>query len=97
MIGAILLGAVLSLNGDWSARFWPTPALGPVRELVAIPGSAQSIPGKVPGCIELDLAAAGLVPDLLFSTNSNFNKCFFHIILCNISSIFFCCKYCCFL
>ena len=70
MIGAILLGAALSLNGDWSARFWPTPTLGPVRELVAIPGSAQSIPGKVPGCIELDLAAAGLVPDLLFSTNS---------------------------
>ena len=73
MIGALLLGAVVStlpLDGEWSARCWPTPTEGSVRELTQVPSTAESLPAKVPGCIELDLEAAGRISDLHFGTNS---------------------------
>ena len=73
MIGALLLGTVvstLSLDGDWTARCWQTPESGSVRELSCVPDDAETLAAKVPGSIELDLAAAGRIPDLLVSTNS---------------------------
>lgn len=73
MIGALLFGVVVStlpLDGEWSACCWPTPAEGSVRDLAQIPDMVESLPTKVPGCIELDLAAAGRIPDLTVSTNS---------------------------
>ena len=62
MIGALLFGVVVStlpLDGEWSACCWPTPAEGSVRDLAQIPDMVESLPAKVPGCIELDLVAAG--------------------------------------
>ena len=73
MIGIALLGVVVStlpLDGEWTARCWPTPTEGAVRDLTQIPAVAESMPATVPGSIELDLAAAGRIPDLLVSTNS---------------------------
>lgn len=70
---ALLFATLLSstpLDGEWTASFWPTPDTGAVRTLSAVPPSAETISARVPGCVELDLARAGLVPDLLVSTNS---------------------------
>ena len=73
MINTLLLIAAVttsvSLDGIWSAKYWKTPPRGSVREISAIPGEAKTIAGTVPGCVELDLEAAKLIPNLLVSTN----------------------------
>ena len=65
----LLAAAVLSLNGNWSLQGWPTPARGSVRSLSDMPAAEVSVPAKVPGCYELDLCAAGLLPDLFRANN----------------------------
>ena len=73
MINTLLLIAAVTtsvpLDGIWSAKYWKTPPRGSVREISAIPGEAKTIAGTVPGCVELDLEAAKLIPNLLVSTN----------------------------
>ena len=51
----------ISLNGDWRLEFFPQPAGGAVRDLpVGLP--TESVAAQVPGCCELDLSRAGLLP-----------------------------------
>ena len=59
----------LSLNGDWELRGWPTPVRGSVRTLAAVPTPEIVVPAHVPGCFELDLCAAGLLPNLFYANN----------------------------
>lgn len=59
----------ISLNGKWSLHFWPQPEI-PVRS----PGEMnnvtyKTIPANVPGNIELDLLAAGLIKDPMIGNN----------------------------
>jgi beta-mannosidase len=54
---------VTDLNGKWTLHFWKQPA-----EAVRTPDDMQhvtfqTIPAEVPGNVELDLLAAGLIPD----------------------------------
>ena len=60
---------MLSLNGNWELKGWPTPARGSVRTLEDVPAAETFVPAKVPGCYELDLCAAGLLPDLFKANN----------------------------
>ncbi|MBR0503891.1 MAG: glycoside hydrolase family 2, partial [Kiritimatiellae bacterium] len=59
----------VSLNGAWQLKGWPTPDRGSVRTLEEVPAETISIPATVPGCYELDLCAAGLLPNLFYSNN----------------------------
>jgi len=65
----LLLATVVSLNGSWSLKGWPTPDRGSVRTLEEVPAAEVSVPAKVPGCYELDLCAAGLLPNLFYANN----------------------------
>ena len=65
----LLATSLLSLNGDWQLKGWPTPDQGSVRTLEEIPAEAMSVPAKVPGCYELDLCAAGKLPNLFYANN----------------------------
>ncbi len=69
IVNALLAAAVLSLNGDWNLKGWPTPDRGSVRTLEKIPADALTLAAKVPGCYELDLCAAGLLPNLFYANN----------------------------
>ena len=65
--------ATTTLNGPWTLRFWPqpdTPVTTPdaVRAISAT-ASAKTIPATVPGNVELDLQAAGLVRDPMLGAN----------------------------
>ena len=51
----------VSLDGDWRLAFFPQPASGPVRGLSSVP-ACGTVAAEVPGCCELDLARAGLLP-----------------------------------
>ena len=65
----VLATAIVSLNGNWNLKGWPTPGRGAVRTLEEVPAAEVSVPAKVPGCYELDLCAAGLLPDLFYANN----------------------------
>ena len=65
----MIAAAILSLNGEWQLKGWPTPDRGSIRTLDEVPAETISIPAKVPGCYELDLCAAGLLPDLFYANN----------------------------
>ena len=60
---------VVPLNGNWNLKGWPTPDRGSVRALGEVPEVAVSVPAVVPGCYELDLCSAGLLPDLFYANN----------------------------
>ena len=64
-----VLATVVSLNGNWNLKGWPTPVRGSVRTLEEVPAAEISVPAKVPGCYELDLCAAGLLPNLFYANN----------------------------
>ena len=62
-------GNPISLNGQWTLHFWPqpeTPATTPdaMRNM-----SYNTIPAKVPGNVELDLLAAGLIKNPMIGAN----------------------------
>ena len=61
--------ASISLNGAWRLKGWSTPDRGSVRTLEEVPAETISVPAKVPGCYELDLCTAGLLPDLFYANN----------------------------
>jgi beta-mannosidase len=65
----MIAAAVVSLNGEWQLQGWPTPDRGSVRTLEEVPAETISVPAKVPGCYELDLCAAGMLPDLFYANN----------------------------
>ena len=70
MSGLVMVAAaVVALNGNWNLKGWPTPGRGAVRTLEEVPAAEVSVPAKVPGCYELDLCAAGLLPDLFYANN----------------------------
>jgi len=60
----------ISLNGQWTLRFWPQPD-APVRtpDAARAIASAKTIPATVPGNVELDLLAAGLIRDPMLGSN----------------------------
>ena len=65
----MIAAAILSLNGEWELKGWPTPDRGSIRTLEEVPAETISVPAKVPGCYELDLCAAGMLPDLFYANN----------------------------
>ena len=59
----------LSLDGEWTLEAFPQPLDGAVRSVpVGVP--TQTFKATVPGCCEMELAKAGLLPDPMFSTNA---------------------------
>jgi len=59
----------ISLDGRWTLRFWPQP-----ETPVTAPGAlasvkSRTIPATVPGNVELDLLAAGLIRDPMIGAN----------------------------
>ena len=69
LLPVLAAAAVVPLDGEWQLKGWPTPDRGSVRTLGEVPAEAISIPAKVPGCYELDLCAAGILPDLFYANN----------------------------
>ena len=64
-------GGAVSLNGRWTLQFWPQPDT-PVTTPDALGGvasSSKTIPATVPGNVELDLLAAGLIRDPMIGSN----------------------------
>jgi beta-mannosidase len=58
-----------SLNGRWELSFWEQPET-PARTPEAMRRMARkTIPARVPGNVELDLLAAGLIPDPMAGGN----------------------------
>ena len=60
----------VSLNGPWTLHFWPqpdTPVTSP--DAMRALASARTIPATVPGNVELDLLAAGLIRDPMIGAN----------------------------
>lgn len=61
----------VNLNGDWQLSYWQQPA-----EAVTSPAdmnkvNVKTIPAKVPGNVEIDLLAAGLIKDPMIGDNVN--------------------------
>ena len=74
MVACVAMGGtagerIVSLNGAWQLKGWPTPDRGSVRTLADVPKATVSVPATVPGCYELDLCAAGLLPNLFYANN----------------------------
>ena len=62
-------GNQVSLNGQWTLHFWAQPET-PVTTPDALRGvTCQTIPATVPGNVELDLLAAGLINDPMVGDN----------------------------
>lgn len=62
-----LFGAGVSLDGDWQLSFWPQP-----EKKITNPADAKpeaTIKAKVPGNVELDMLAAGLIKDPMKGDN----------------------------
>ncbi|MDR2041899.1 MAG: glycoside hydrolase family 2 [Tannerella sp.] len=62
-------GQSVSLNGTWDLSFWEQPAV-PLRSPEALQQTEhRTIPATVPGNVELDLLAAGLIHDPMIGSN----------------------------
>ncbi|MDR1675641.1 MAG: glycoside hydrolase family 2, partial [Tannerella sp.] len=62
-------GQSVSLNGTWDLSFWEQPAV-PVRSPEALQQTERrTISATVPGNVELDLLAAGLIRDPMIGSN----------------------------
>ena len=59
----------LSLDGEWTLEAFPQPLDGAVRS-VPVGVATQTFAATVPGCCEMELVKAGLLPDPMFSTNA---------------------------
>ena len=60
----------ISLNGKWNLSFWKQPVTGAVITPEGIAAlKVQTIPATVPGNVEIDLEAAGIIPDPLKGMN----------------------------
>lgn len=54
--------AITSLDGEWRLEYFPQPADGAIRSL-PLGVATESVAAQVPGCCDLDLCRAGLLPD----------------------------------
>ncbi len=62
-------GNTVSLNGEWTLRFWPQPEI-PVTSPEAMRNvKYETIPARVPGNVELDLTAAGVINNPMIGNN----------------------------
>ena len=74
MICLLLVGRpgysdIIDLGGQWTLHFWPQSA-DPVRSPETMSGvSYKTISARVPGNVELDLQAAGLIRDPMIGAN----------------------------
>ena len=69
--GATAPAAPVSLDGEWELSYWPQPEKA-VTDPAALSGiEVKTIPAKVPGNVELDLLAAGLIDDPMIGANVN--------------------------
>src|SRR5690606_33203085 len=60
---------IISLNGSWELNYWPQPDK-PVRSPAEMQQlHFETVTATVPGNVELDLLAAGLIPDPMIGTN----------------------------
>ena len=61
----------VSLNGTWKLSYWkqPAEAITDPAELKEV--EVKTIPAQVPGNVELDLLAAGLIADPMIGANVN--------------------------
>jgi beta-mannosidase len=60
---------IISLNGSWELNYWPQPD-NPVRSPAEMRQlHFETITATIPGNVELDLLAAGLIPDPMIGTN----------------------------
>lgn len=61
----------VSLNGTWELSYWkqPAEAITDPAELKGV--EVKTIPAQVPGNVELDLLAAGLIDDPMIGANVN--------------------------
>ena len=60
---------VISLNGAWELSYWKQPSK-PVRTPIEMQKvDFETIPAKVPGNVELDLLAVGMIPDPMIGSN----------------------------
>ena len=67
--GATAPAAPVSLDGEWELSYWPQPEKA-VTDPAALSGiEVKTIPAKVPGNVELDLLAAGLIDDPMIGAN----------------------------
>ena len=64
-----VMGNSISLNGSWTLHFWQQPET-PVTAPEAMQNvSYRTIPARVPGNVELDLLAAGMIRDPMKGAN----------------------------
>ena len=74
MICLLLVGRpgysnIIDLGGQWTLHFWPQ-SVDPVRSPETMSGvSYKTISARVPGNVELDLQAAGLIRDPMIGAN----------------------------
>lgn len=69
ILPGVLKAEHISLNGEWELTFFPQPrqaVMGP-DELAHV--VSQRIPASVPGNVELDMLAAGLIADPMIGSN----------------------------
>ena len=59
----------VSLNGEWMLEAFPQPADG-ARRSVPVGVPTRTFAATVPGCCEMELVKAGLLPDPMVSTNA---------------------------
>lgn len=59
----------ISLNGSWELAYWPQPAKPVTAPNQVASMQPKKIRGTVPGNVEIDLMAAGELPDLFVGSN----------------------------
>lgn len=64
-------GGPVSLDGKWQLSFWPQPAKAVTDPAVMKGLDMKTIPATVPGNVELDMLAAGLIDDPMVGSNVN--------------------------
>ena len=66
-------GETISLNGTWKLFYWPQPdpAVVDPADFERVQDCMEQVPAQVPGNVELDLFAAGVIPDPMIGSNVN--------------------------
>ena len=66
-----IAASMANLDGEWTLDAFPQPEDGAVRSLPLPKGlDVRRYQATVPGCCEMELVKAGLLPDPMFSTNA---------------------------
>ena len=66
-------GETISLNGTWKLSYWPQPdpAVVDPADFERVQDCMEQVSAQVPGNVELDLFAAGVIPDPMIGSNVN--------------------------